>query len=73
MHIEWTIPAFVPLEALPEALAFAIVERVDLLMSFPEIGSPLESRFPSLRPCRQLVIKRRHRVIYEYDAEADTV
>ncbi len=72
-EIEWTKPAFASLESLPETLAFEIVERVDLLMSFPEIGSPLRSRFRALRNCRQLVINRWYRVIYEYDADAGII
>jgi mRNA-degrading endonuclease RelE of RelBE toxin-antitoxin system len=71
--IEWTAPAFAKLESLPEPLAFEIVERVDLLVNFPEIGSPLQSRFRALRNCRQLIINRWYRVIYEYDSDAETV
>lgn len=73
INVEWTAPAFAQLEALDRKLAFEIVERVEVLASFPESGAPLESRHRSLRGCRQLIIGRRHRVVYEYDAEAGVV
>lgn len=70
MFIEWTSSAFAQLEALPQALAFDIVSRVDLLSTFPEIGVSLRSRYPALQNCRQLIVKRNYRVIYEYLADA---
>lgn len=71
--IEWTIPAFTQLEELPQKLAFEIVRRVDLLADYPEMGVSLRSRFPSLKNCRQIVIGRTHRVVYELDEASDTV
>ena len=65
--IEWTIPAFAQLEALPQAIAFEIISRVDLLETFPEMGAPFQSVFPELGNCRQLIIKRNYRILYEYD------
>ncbi len=65
--IEWTIPAFAQLEALPQAIAFEIINRVDLLESFPEMGVSFQSIFPELENCRQLIIKRNYRILYEFD------
>ena len=72
-RIEWCAPAFAQLEALDQKLAFEVVEKVDVLATFPESGAPLGSTHRSLRGCRQLVVGRRHRVVYEYDAEAGEV
>jgi plasmid stabilization system protein ParE len=71
--IEWAAPAFGQLEALPAELTFEIVRRVDLLQTFPEMGVSLQSRYPVLSNCRQLIVKRSHRVIYEFEADASTV
>jgi len=73
IRIEWCAPAFAQLEALDQKLAFEVVERVDVLATFPESGAPLESTHRSLRGCRQVVVGRRHRVVYEYDPEAGEV
>ena len=73
IRIEWCAPAFAQLEALNQKLAFEIVEKVDVLMTFPESGAPLESRHRLLRGCRQLIIGRRTRVVYEYDRGAGEV
>jgi mRNA-degrading endonuclease RelE of RelBE toxin-antitoxin system len=72
-EIEWTIPAFASLEKLPQAIAFEIVGRVDLLANFPESGAPLQSELPLLKPCRQLIIKRKYRVVYEFDEFENTI
>jgi hypothetical protein len=71
--IEWTVPAFAQLEELPPKLAFEVVRRVDLLADYPEMGISLQSRFPSLKNCRQVVIGRTHRVVHELDKATDTV
>lgn len=71
--IEWTVPAFAQLEELPQKLAFDVVRRVDLLAHHPEMGVSLRSRFPSLKNCRQLIIGRTHRIVYELDEESNTV
>jgi mRNA-degrading endonuclease RelE of RelBE toxin-antitoxin system len=73
IHVEWCAPAFAQLEALDQKLAFEIVERVDVLETFPESGASLESRHQSLRGCRQLIVGRYIRVVYEYDSEAGEV
>lgn len=67
ISIEWTSPAFAQLEVLPEKLAFEIVERVDLLATFPKMGTSLESSYPALNDCRQLIIGRSYRVVYGFD------
>ncbi len=72
-EIEWTIPAFANLEKLPQMIAFEIVRRVDLLADFPDSGAPLQSESPSLKPCRQLIIKRKYRVVYEFDEFENTI
>jgi plasmid stabilization system protein ParE len=73
IRVEWCAPAFAQLESLDQGLAFEIVERVDVLLAFPESGAPLESRHRSLTGCRQLVVGKRLRVVYEYDREAEEV
>ena len=67
VEIEWTAPAFAQLESLSQALAFEVVRRVEVLGAFPEVGVKIESADPGLQKCRQLIIKRSHRVVYEYD------
>lgn len=69
-EVVWTSPAFAQVEALPESVAFEIVRRVDVLEAFPETGAPVVSGDAGLRKCRQLIVKRIYRVVYEYD-EAD--
>ena len=71
--IEWTQTAFAHLEALPSSLAFEIIRRVDMLETFPEMGVSLRSRYSSLQNCRQMIIKRAHRVVYEFNADAGVV
>jgi plasmid stabilization system protein ParE len=71
--IEWTAPAFAQLESLPQSLAFEVVRRVDVLSAFPEAGAKVESAEPGLKSCRQLIVKRSHRVVYEYDEAEVTV
>lgn len=72
-EIEWTTPAFASLENLPQAVAFEIVRRVDFLATFPASGAPLQSDFPLLKPCRQLIVKRKYRVVYEFDEIENTI
>jgi plasmid stabilization system protein ParE len=67
VEIEWTAPAFSQLEALPQSMAFEVVRRVDVLTAFPEAGAKVESADPGLKSCRQLIVKRSHRVVYDYD------
>ena len=73
VEIEWTTPAFAQLEALPQAVAFEIIRQVDALAAFPNLGAPLEIRFPALRGYRQLIVKRQYRAVYEFDERAQTI
>ena len=66
-EVKWTTPAFRQIEQLPASLAFTIIDRVDLLGSFPEMGARLTSRSKTLTNCRQLIIDRSYRVIYEVE------
>jgi mRNA-degrading endonuclease RelE of RelBE toxin-antitoxin system len=72
-EIRWTTPAFAALETLPQGVAFEIVRRVDLLGNFPLGGASLQTDFDTLKPCRQLIVKRKYRVVYEYDEFDDAV
>lgn len=71
--IEWTAPAFTQLEALSQSLAFEVLRRVDVLGTFPEAGAKVQSADPGLKSCRQLIIKRSHRVVYDYDEAEGSV
>ncbi len=71
--IQWTNLAFNELEVLPEKIAFEIIKQVDLLAEFPELGASLESRFQRLAGLRQMIINRNHRVIYEFEANEQTI
>ena len=71
--IEWVDPAFEKLEALPLTMALELIRRVDLLAAFPEMGVSLHSRYPQLGNCRQLIVDRSYRIIYEFDDVAGSV
>ena len=64
---------FSVLESLPENLAFDIFRKLDYLSEFPKVGSPLGARFPQLEGFRQLLYKRRTRIIYDFDEHDGTV
>lgn len=66
-RIEWTSRAFAVLENLPQEIAFETIRQLDALAVFPELGVKMESRFPTLKHFRQLIIKRKYRVIYDFD------
>jgi hypothetical protein len=72
-EIEWTAPAFAQLESLAQDLAFEVVRRIEVLNVFPETGSRIATSDPDLRRCRQLIINRSHRVVYEYEKAEKTV
>ena len=72
IDIVWTTPAFTQLELLPAPFAFEIVSRADLLASFPEMGVSLRSLYPELDNCRQLIVGKSYRVIYDYDSDSKT-
>ncbi|MCC6328361.1 MAG: type II toxin-antitoxin system RelE/ParE family toxin [Acidobacteria bacterium] len=72
-HIELGARAFAALEALPEKTAFDVFRRIDRLARFPEMGSPLDARYPKLKGFRQLVYRRWLRIVYEFDQNEQTV
>lgn len=72
-HIELVDQAFAVLESLPEITAFDLFSKLDKLAQFPQMGSPLGPRFPDLEGFRQLVYKRRLRIIYEFDEHDNIV
>ena len=67
IHIEWTSRAFTSLEALPQNIAFEIIRRADMLAGFPEMGAKFDGRFRYVKTFRQIIVKRRHRIIYNFD------
>ena len=67
VRIEWRAPAFAQLESLPQSLAFEVVRRVDVLSAFPEAGARVQSAEPGLKSCRQLIVRRSLRVVYDHD------
>jgi hypothetical protein len=71
--IERAQTAFTQIEAIPSSLSFEIIRRVDLLETFPKMGVSLRSRYPQLQNCRQIVIKRAHRVVYKFNTETEVV
>lgn len=73
IDIAWAAPAFAQLEALPEALVVEFVRRVDLLATFPKMGVSLRSQYPALQNCRQLIINRSYRVVYEFEADTEII
>lgn len=50
-------------------MAFEIVRRTDALMAFPEMGASLRETLLTDKNYRQLIVKRRWRVIYRYDRD----
>lgn len=73
IHIQWTNSAFKELESLPEKLAFEIIRQTDLLKSFPEMGVGLEDKNSKLTDLRQLIIKSKWRIIYDFDEYEKTI
>jgi len=71
--IQWTGPAFRELERLPQKLAFEIIRKTDLLSTFPEIGTDLGAHATDLVGLRQLIVDKRWRVIYEFDARNSNI
>jgi len=72
-HIQLTERAFASLESFAESVAFDIFAQIDLLAKFPQMGSPLGPRFPSLDGYRQLIHSRRMRIIYDHDELENSV
>lgn len=73
IHIELSQRAFRILESLPQKIGFDLFQLIDTLSKFPEIGSPMGTRFPKYSAFRQLIYKRKLRIIYAYDRDSETV
>lgn len=69
----WNSPAFLFLETLPETLAFSIFHQAEMLRVFPRMGGPLSNAKKAYSQYRQLIYKKRYRIIYEFDELEDTV
>jgi mRNA-degrading endonuclease RelE of RelBE toxin-antitoxin system len=69
----WNSPAFLFLETIPEPLALAIFHQAKMLKAFPKMGGPLPNAKKGYSQYRQLVHKKRYRIIYEFDELEDTV
>lgn len=65
--VQWTSDAFHELEGLDQKAAFKVLQQLDLLSDFPEMGPDLGSWFPGLSGLRQIVVNSEWRVIYELD------
>lgn len=68
----WTSSAFKVLEALPEPIAFGIFRQTEYLQRFPEIGAQI-SQLKHLSKYRQLIYKKKYRIIYRFDNATDSV
>lgn len=73
IHIELSKRSFAILERLPENTGLDLFKLIDRLRFFPEIGTPLEIQFPDLAGYRQLIYKKRLRVVYRYAQQTETV
>ena len=73
IQIGWSATAFAALESLPQKTAFEILDRTDKLASFPELGVSLRHLYPELGNSRQLVFKRKYRLVYLYDPDENEI
>ena len=73
VNLIWTSPAFLFLETLPESQALGIFRQVEMLRVFPQMGGPLPSRKKAYSKYRQLIYRKHHRIIYEFDETDNTV
>lgn len=67
IHIEWTDLSFNELESLSQEIAFEIIRQTDLLKTFPEMGVLLKTENSKIVELRQIIIRRKWRVIYDFD------
>ncbi len=67
VEVIWTSPAFLALEALPFPLALGLFRKAEMLKEFPEMGGLLPTNNRAYAKYRQLVFRKSHRVIYEFD------
>jgi hypothetical protein len=68
IHVRWSATAFVVLESLPAKTAFEILDSTDRLAVFSELGVALPQPYAGFGNCRQLVFRRKYRLIYLYEA-----
>lgn len=68
IHVRWSATAFGVLESLPPKTAYEILASTDRLAIFPELGVGLPQPYAKFGNCRQLVFRRKHRLIYLYEA-----
>ena len=73
IQLRWAATAFAVLENLPPKIAFEILDRTDKLASFPEMGVSLRHLYPRFENCRQLVFKRKYRLVYAYEADESEI
>jgi mRNA-degrading endonuclease RelE of RelBE toxin-antitoxin system len=68
IHVRWSATAFGVLEKLPPKTAFEILDSTDRLAVFPELDVGLPQPYAKFCNCRQLVFRRKYRLIYLYEA-----
>jgi hypothetical protein len=68
IHVRWSATAFGVLEGLPPKTAFEILDSTDRLAVFPELGIALPQPYARFGNCRQLVFRRKYRLIYLCEA-----
>jgi hypothetical protein len=68
IHVRWSATAFGVLESLPQKTAFEILDSTDRLAVFPELGVALPQPYARFGNCRQLVFRRKDRLIYLCEA-----
>lgn len=61
------------LESLPQKTAFEILDPADKLASFPELGVSLRHLYSGLGNCRQLVFRRKYRLVYVYEEDKSEI
>ena len=73
IDIEYSSTAFLSLEALPQQVAFNIATLIEYLRTNPEMGKIVNIKNAPPKRYRMLIFRGSHRVIYEYDYEANCV
>ena len=68
IHVRWSATAFGVLESLPPKTAFEILNSTEGLALFPEPDIALPQPYARFGNCRQLVFRRKYRLIYLYEA-----
>jgi hypothetical protein len=68
IRVRWSATSFGVLESMPPKTAFEILDSTDRLAVFPESGVALRQPYARFGNCRQLVFRRKYRLIYLYEA-----